>query len=354
MKKIVLLLSILCIVPSISLAQFSRSVVLPTNGRTLTEQLELERLEAEKKAQEEAEKERKKQEEIARQKAEEARIEAEKKAEQARLEAERKAEQARKEAEEKAAAERKKLELEAERKRQLEEKARIEAEKKAEQERIKAEQMAKTVEERIRLKNEEQTKKELEKEKARLERKARIAAYPWSNFIMVNGGFSSTPDYTFGITYARVKLGGFYVSAMSNFGFKFDSDYIGNYDGSLYGDYYNDIKGIYQYYSNDYYPMYTGKKKHTRMSVTAGGVIRMGIPLYAYTGLGYGYRGVFLQTVGDEWVEIHNGNTVYHGVAFEVGLMGNIKGFAISAGFSMLGNLNGIYPEAKIGLGYCF
>lgn len=354
MKKIVLLLSILCIVPSISLAQFSRSVVLPTNGRTLTEQLELERLEAEKKAQEEAEKERKKQEEIARQKAEEARIEAEKKAEQARLEAERKAEQARKEAEEKAAAERKKLELEAERKRQLEEKARIEAEKKAEQERIKAEQMAKTVEERIRLKNEEQTKKELEKEKARLERKARIAAYPWSNFIMVNGGFSSTPDYTFGITYARVKLGGFYVSAMSNFGFKFDSDYQGGSDGAIYGEYYNDINGKNEYFYN-YYPMYTGKKKHTRMSVTAGGVIRMGIPLYAYTGLGYGYRGVFLQTVGDEWVEIHNGNTVYHGVAFEIGLMGNIKGFAISAGFSMLGNLAGrLYPEAKIGLGYCF
>ena len=65
---------------------------------------------------------------------------------------------------------------------------------------------------------------------------------------MVNGGFSSTPDYTFGITYARVKLGGFYVSAMSNFGFKFDSDYKGNYDGSLYGEYYNDIKGSYQYY----------------------------------------------------------------------------------------------------------
>jgi hypothetical protein len=34
--------------------------------------------------------------------------------------------------------------------------------------------------------------------------------------------------------------------------------------------------------------------------------------------------------------------------------MGNIKGFAISAGYSMIANDDAYFPEAKIGIGYCF
>lgn len=370
MKKIVLLLSFLCIVSSISLAQFSRSVILPSNGMTLTEQLELERIEAEKKAQEEAEKERKKQEELAKKKAEEERIraeqeklEAEKKAEQARLEAERKAEQARLEAERKAEEKRKKQEAEAERKRleaekvrQEAEKARIEAEKRAEKARLEDEQIKEVVAERLKLKNEEEAQKELEKElakeQARLkrerkkeERKAKYASIPWCNFIMANAGLSSSPDYAFGLTYARVKQFGFYVSAMSNFGFKFDSDYNGYYDYFGWG------------FEGGLGPgplFYTGEIKYTRLEATVGGVVRMGIPLYAYTGLGYGYRGAFCETANGQWVKYYNNSIVYNGVVFEIGLMGNIKGFAISAGYSMIANDDAYFPEAKIGIGYCF
>lgn len=363
MKKIVLLLSFLCIVSSISLAQFSRSVILPSNGMTLTEQLELERIEAEKKAQEEAEKERKKQEELAKKKAEEERIraeqeklEAEKKAEQARLEAERKAEQARLEAERKAEEKRKKQEAEAERKRLEAEKARIEAEKRAEKARLEDEQIKEVVAERLKLKNEEEAQKELEKElakeQARLkkerkkeEMKAKFASIPWCNFIMANAGLSSSPDYAFGLTYARVKQFGFYVSAMSNFGFKFDSDYNGYYDYFGWG------------FEGGIGPapiFYTGEIKYTRLEATVGGVVRMGIPLYAYTGLGYGYRGAFCETANGQWVKYFNYSTVYNGVVFEIGLMGNIKGFAISAGYSMIANDDAYFPEAKIGIGYCF
>ena len=363
MKKIVLLLSFLCIVSSISLAQFSRSVILPSNVMTLTEQLELERIEAEKKAQEEAEKERKKQEELAKKKAEEERIraeqeklEAEKKAEQARLEAERKAEQARLEAKRKAEEKRKKQEAEAEHKRLEAEKARIEAEKRAEKARLEDEQIKDVVAERLKLKNEEEAQKELEKElakeQARLKRerkkeemKAKLASIPWCNFIMANAGLSSSPDYAFGLTYARVKQFGFYVSAMSNFGFKFDSDYNGYYDYFGWG------------FEGGIGPapiFYTGEIKYTRLEAVVGGVVRMGIPLYAYTGLGYGYRGAFCETANGQWVKYFNYSTVYNGVVFEIGLMGNIKGFAISAGYSMIANDDAYFPEAKIGIGYCF
>ena len=363
MKKIVLLLSFLCIVSSISLAQFSRSVILPSNGMTLTEQLELERIEAEKKAQEEAEKERKKQEELAKKKAEEERIraeqeklEAEKKAEQARLEAERKAEQARLEAERKAEEKQKKQEAEAERKRLEAEKARIEAEKRAEKARLEDEQIKEVVAERLKLKNEEEAQKELEKElakeQARLKRerkkeemKAKFASIPWCNFIMANAGLSSSPDYAFGLTYARVKQFGFYVSAMSNFGFKFDSDYNGYYDYFGWG------------FEGGIGPapiFYTGEIKYTRLEAAVGGVVRMGIPLYAYTGLGYGYRGIFGQTVNGKWVKYFDYDVVYHGAVWEIGLIGNIKGFAISAGYSLIANSESCFHEAKIGIGYCF
>ena len=373
MKKIVLLLAILCVVPSISLAQFSRSVILPSNGLTLTEQLEAERMEAEKKAQEEAELERKRQEEEAqrlaeakrlaeeermaeeaRLKVEKERIEAEKKAEKERIEAEKKAEAERKrvEAERKAEEERKKQEaaaeqarLEAERKA---EQARLEAEKKAEQERLEAEQLSEMVAERIRIKNEEEVKKELKKEqaklakeKAKMERKERLAATPWSHIIMVNGGFSSTPDYTFGLTYAYVQNFGFYINIMTNFGFRSQSD------GVVYAE------GIYDGWYMDYYrPFFTGKSDYTNFSITAGAVARMVIPLYAYVGLGYGKRSVYHELLGGQWYECSSASTG-NAVSFDVGLMGVIKGFTISLGYNLLGAA-GLYSSAKIGVGYSF
>jgi hypothetical protein len=90
------------------------------------------------------------------------------------------------------------------------------------------------------------------------------------------------------------------------------------------------------------------------LEAVVGGVVRMGIPLYAYTGLGYGYRGAFCETANGQWVKYFNHSTVYNGVVFEIGLMGNIKGFAISAGYSMIANDDAYFPEAKIGIGYCF
>ena len=294
MKRVVSSI-VLLLVLSISSSAFSqeRNVIVNTNsvGRTVITtnpnsngnvdiwaQLEQERIAAEK-----AEQER-----IAAEKAEQERIAAEK-AEQERIAAE-KAEQ-----------------------------ERIAAEKKAEQERIAAEKKAHS-------------------DSVKTARKERIAAYPWSNFVMLNGAYALYPEYAFGITYARVKQYGFYVSAMMNPSIRFHADHYGSASGAIDGE----------------YPFYSGKHTSTRISATAGALVRLHIPMYLYAGVGYGYRGLFYETTEHEWVAWRTANTIYHGMNWEAGLMGNIKGFVISLGVSSITDFSNMYYEAKLGLGYCF
>ena len=215
------------------------------------------------------------------------------------------------------------------------------AEEKAKQERIKAE-MA----EQQRIADSISTAKRLEAEaikkahqdSLKTARKERIAAYPWSNFVMVNGAYAFYPEYAFGITYARVKQYGFYVNAMMNPSVRFQADHYASASGAIGGE----------------YPFYSGKHTSTRISATAGALVRLHIPMYLYAGVGYGYRGLFYETNDHEWVAWHTANTIYDGMHWEVGLMGNIKGFAISLGVSSITDFSNMYYEAKLGLGYCF
>lgn len=258
------------------------------------------------------------QERIAAEKAEQERIEAAKKAEEERLAA-AKAEQERIAAEQA---------------------ARLAAEK-AEQERYKAEK-----DEQQRITDSISTAKRLEaqaikkahQDSIKSARKERVASYPWSNFIMVNGAYAFYPEYAFGITYARVKQCGFYISAMMNPSIRFHADYHASAHGTIYGE----------------YPFYSGNYTSTRVSATAGALVRLHIPMYLYAGVGYGYRGLFYETTDHEWVAWHTANTIYHGMHWEAGLMGNIKGFAISLGVSSITDFSNMYYEAKLGLGYCF
>ena len=169
-------------------------------------------------------------------------------------------------------------------------------------------------------------------------RKERITAYPWSNFIMVNGAYAFYPEYAFGITYACVKQCGFYISAMMNPSVRFQADHYASASGAIGGE----------------YPFYSGKHTSTRISATAGALVRLHIPMYLYAGIGYGYRGLFYETTDHEWVAWRTANTIYHGMNWEAGLMGNIKGFAISLGVSSITDFSNMYYEAKLGLGYCF
>lgn len=269
------------------------------------------------------------QERIAAEKAEQERIEAAKKAEEERIAAEK--------------AEQKRI--------AAEQAARLAAEK-AEQERIAAEQERYKSEkaEQQRIADSISTAKRLEaqaikkahQDSLKTARKERIAAYPWSNFIMVNGAYAFYPEYAFGITYARVKQCGFYISAMMNPSIRFHADYH-SWWGWILGEDYG-----YEY------PFYSGKHTSTRISATAGALVRLHIPMYLYAGVGYGYRGLFYETTDHEWVAWHTANTIYHGMHWEAGLMGNIKGFAISLGVSSITDFSNMYYEAKLGLGYCF
>lgn len=276
------------------------------------------------------------QERIAAEKAEQERIEAAKKAEEERLAAE-KAEQERIAAEQAARLAAEKAEQE---RLAAEQAARLAAEK-AEKERLRAEQaeqqrIADSITTAKRL--EMQAIKKAHQDSLKTARKERIAAYPWSNYVMVNGAYAFYPEYAFGITYARVKQYGFYVNAMMNPSVRFQADHYASASGAIDGE----------------YPFYSGKHTSTRISATAGALVRLHIPMYLYAGVGYGYRGLFYETTEYEWVAWRTANTIYHGMNWEVGLMGNIKGFAISLGVSSITDFSNMYYEAKLGLGYCF
>ena len=106
--------------------------------------------------------------------------------------------------------------------------------------------------------------------------------YEWENFLLANYGLGFIDDFklhSFGLTYGRVKLFGYYASVMLSTGIHYDNDYTAERDGSLY---------IYNGYGtcDHLYPFYTGKNSYNRASLTLGGIVRMVIPLYLNTGAG--------------------------------------------------------------------
>ncbi len=163
--------------------------------------------------------------------------------------------------------------------------------------------------------------------------------YEWEQFIMANyaPGFSDCGNtmHSFGLTYGRVKLFGFYINAMISSGFHFGYNYVSHYEKI-----------------DNVYPFYTGKNSNNRASLTAGGIVRMVIPMYLYTGLGYGYHSYTRQISSGEWAMENHFSATHSGI-FDIGLQGNIKGFTISAGYDLLFGER-FYHEVKIGLGYTF
>ena len=184
--------------------------------------------------------------------------------------------------------------------------------------------------------------------------------YEWEQFVMANyalgfvdGGGNTM--HSFGLTYGRVKLLGFYVNAMVGTGFHYGYEYATEHQ-TYYPSNYN-----YTYY-RDIYPFYTGKSSDNRASFVFGGIVRMVIPMYLYLGMGYGYQSYTRQISSGEWVMEKHFSTTHSGIV-DVGLQGNIKGFTISVGYDMLFGKKqfyhndfrrSFYHEVKIGLGYTF
>lgn len=167
---------------------------------------------------------------------------------------------------------------------------------------------------------------------------------PWQVFVLVNGMSSMPFSPSVGLTIGMVRKAGWYINAMSGFGFHFKP---------------NEIR-----YSTDYQLFYTGKKSDQLLSVSAGAVARLGeAAVYWYGGAGYAYKSRTYETNKGEWIALHSKNTSAsdwsptHSICIETGIMGNIKGFAISAGYELLiGSPMGdsFAHEIKIGIGGMF
>ena len=145
------------------------------------------------------------------------------------------------------------------------------------------------------------------------------------SFVTLNAAYSVAPQLSYGISFGSVKKVGWYLSAMSNFDFT----------GLNVIDKPFDEVAI------------TGNSATTRLSATAGLVIRMAKPVYLKLGAGYGMRIRAAETLNGEYVK-YPANT-YEGIEATAGIMFRLGGFAISldavtTNFQMM--------EMKVGVGF--
>lgn len=173
--------------------------------------------------------------------------------------------------------------------------------------------------------------------------------YEWEHFLLANYACAFTPyqynQHAFGLTYGHVKLFGWYVNALLGTGFNYAYTGVGPY---------------YIYNSSLTYPFYTGKISHNLVSATVGGVARLVIPLYVYTGIGYTYHSTTAEIVDGDWVlldpyqyEDVNG----HLLNFDIGIQGQYKGFTLSLGYMAIINVteeHSLLHTLKLGIGYTF
>ena len=154
-------------------------------------------------------------------------------------------------------------------------------------------------------------------------------------FVTLNGAYSFLPQASFGFTVGQVKHFGWFVSVMSN----------GDFSGF---DYANDCDNN-GFITGGYLPSYTGERSKMRLSVMAGGMMRLSGPLCARIGVGYGNRTMRWQVVDGTWNR--NTGSSFEGVDLSAGLQLNLKGFvmsleAVTTQFQTV--------EGKLGLGYAF
>lgn len=153
--------------------------------------------------------------------------------------------------------------------------------------------------------------------------------------IMAEGGFHPSHT-TFGVMAGIVAKHGAYIRFRSDFG-NSASDLECDDTGALTSG----GTGI-PYYVD-------GSSRKARLSVTGGYLYRFMKPLYGYVGAGYGYRTLAWETVEGEWVK--NIDHSASGIATEIGLIGQHKGFALSLGVQ---TINFKYMELCVGIGFFF
>ncbi len=148
--------------------------------------------------------------------------------------------------------------------------------------------------------------------------------YQW--FVCAEGAFLSTDskDFPFGLMIGLVKQYGFYIRGM----FSGLPSSEAKWDGNS------------TFYS-------TGKLKTGYMSVTAGGMIRLGCPIYLYAGAGWQKRVVTVEHLSGKYYE--NEEKTKSGIAIDAGAMLHVSSFIINVGTTL-----GCKASVHFGLGYKF
>lgn len=159
--------------------------------------------------------------------------------------------------------------------------------------------------------------------------------WPRETFVTVNAAYSFAPQGSLGFSVGQVKRFGWFVSLMSNGNFSgFDVD--GDCDGQ-------------GFLPDGHLMQYTDEVSKMRLSVMAGGMVRIKGPWIVRVGIGYGNRTLRWKTTDGAWYR----NTAYslQGVDLSAGVQLHLRGFAMSleAVTTQFHNV-----EAKIGLGYAF
>ena len=185
------------------------------------------------------------------------------------------------------------------------------------------------------------------------QKEARKNKYGWENFLLAHYQYGFNYEHAVGLTYSRVKRVGWYVNFSLGFGFHYNYDYISaSHDRSIY----DPTTGSY------IIPFYTGVKSHNQLTVTGGTIVRLGpSPVFLYAGVGYAFHSVTAETNDHKWVFLRRPSDKFfypggHGMNFDAGIQANIKGFALSAGYSLLTNFDtyqsqGFLHEIKFGIG---
>lgn len=146
-----------------------------------------------------------------------------------------------------------------------------------------------------------------------------------STFFTANVAYSPAPQWSFGFSIGQVKRWGWYFTAMSNFQF-------------------HGIGRPIQ--PNKYYEL-TGKSSTTRISVTAGLVLRTCNVLSLRIGAGFGYRTQSLYATDEKWYTYPY--RTFIGADAEFGMLWHIKYILLTTDVT---TINFKYIEGKIGVGF--
>lgn len=164
--------------------------------------------------------------------------------------------------------------------------------------------------------------------------KAKLDSMPREQFLIFNYAYAFSNMHSVGLTYGWCHAAGFYANAMlgvSGFHYKtagtvgFESDWSGYY----------------------YDAQLTNKHTKQRISISAGLLVRLKGHLFLNVGLGYSYYTRTYEATNGDWVRLEDPKP--SGVAYQIGLIGNIKGCTLMANYSAFANWR---PEISIGIGF--